>query len=142
MDLKQNETIEDLQMNGMKIIQSDDGFKFGIDAVLIANFCKVRRGDRGVDLGTGTGIIPIILAAKSEALRIFGLEIQPEVSEMAQRSVAMNGLEPRIEIINGDLKNRKQIFEKSSMDFVVSNPPYFKVDTIKSENMKKINPDK
>ena len=138
MDLKQNETIEDLQMNGMKIIQSDDGFKFGIDAVLIANFCKVRRGDRGVDLGTGTGIIPIILAAKSEASRIFGLEIQPEVSEMAQRSVAMNGLEPRIEIINEDLKNRNQIFEKSSMDFVVSNPPYFKVDTIKSENMKKM----
>lgn len=138
MDLKHNETIEDLQLNGFKIIQSDDGFKFGIDAVLIANFCRIRRGDRGVDLGTGTGIIPIIIAAKSEASKIFGLEIQAEVYEMAQRSVTMNGLDSRIEIINGDLKNISDMFEKSSMDFVVSNPPYFKVDTLKSENMKKM----
>lgn len=138
MNLKTNETIEDLQLNGLKIIQSDDGFKFGIDAVLIANFCKIKRGDCGVDLGTGTGIIPIILAAKSQASKIYGVEIQEEVSEMAKRSVIMNELESRIDIINDDIKNRKLFFENSSMDFVVSNPPYFKTDTIKSENIKKM----
>lgn len=138
MELKQSETIEDLQIKDYKIIQSTDGFKFGIDAVLIANFCRLKRGDVGVDIGTGTGIISILLAAKSEIKKVYALEIQSEVADMAMRSVKLNSLEERIEVVNGDLKEKKSLFAKASMDFVVSNPPYFKADTLKSENIKKL----
>ncbi|MGL5256833.1 MAG: tRNA1(Val) (adenine(37)-N6)-methyltransferase [Proteocatella sp.] len=138
MELKQSETIEDLQIKGYKIIQSTDGFKFGIDAVLIANFCRLKRGDVGLDIGTGTGIISILLAAKSELKKVYALEIQSEVADMAMRSVKLNELEERIEVINGDLKDKTRLFGKASMDFVVSNPPYFKADTLKSENIKKL----
>lgn len=138
MELKQSEVIEDLQMKNYKIIQSSDGFKFGIDAVLIANFCKLKKGDVGVDIGTGTGIIPIILAAKSEVSKVYALEIQEEVADMARRSVFLNKLSDRIEVINDDLKNKSNLFNKASMDFVVSNPPYFKADTLKSDNIKKL----
>lgn len=138
MELKQSETIEDLQIKGYRIIQSTDGFKFGIDAVLIANFCRLKKGDVGVDIGTGTGIISILLAAKSELKKVYALEIQNEVADMAMRSVELNELEDRIEVINGDLKDKSKLFGKASMDFVVSNPPYFKADTLKSENIKKL----
>lgn len=138
MEIKQGEIIDDLQLKGYKIIQSEDGFKFGIDAVLIANFCNIRKGDIGVDLGTGTGIIPVILAAKSEAHKIYGLEIQREVEDMAKRSVALNSLEDKIEIIHGDIKTASKIFGKATMDFVVSNPPYFKANTLKSPKEKKL----
>lgn len=138
MKIKQNESIEDLQLKGYKIIQSHDGFKFGIDAVLIANFCRLKNGDVGVDIGTGTGIIPIILAAKSNVSKIYGIEIQDEVAEMAERSVELNDLSSRIEIVNDDIKNRSKLFDKASMDFVVSNPPYFQTNTLQSENLKKL----
>lgn len=138
MELKQLEVLEDLQIKDYKIIQSLDGFKFGIDAVLIANFCRLKKGNIGVDIGTGTGIIPIILVAKSEISKVYALEIQDEVADMAKRSVLLNGLSESIEIINDDLKNKSNLFDKASMDFVVSNPPYFKIDTLKSDNIKKL----
>ncbi|MGB5823489.1 MAG: tRNA1(Val) (adenine(37)-N6)-methyltransferase [Proteocatella sp.] len=137
MKIKNDESIEDLQLNGYKIIQSNDGFKFGIDAVLIANFCRLKNGEVGVDLGTGTGIIPIIIAAKSNASKIYGIEIQEEVADMASRSVELNDLTSKIEIIHDDIKNKSQLFAKASMDFVVSNPPYFQTNTLQSENVKK-----
>jgi len=135
--IKNEENIEDLQLKGYKIIQSNDGFKFGIDAVLIANFCRLKNGDVGVDLGTGTGIIPIIIAAKSNISKIYGIEIQEDVAEMASRSIKLNDLTSKIEIVNDDLKNKSQLFAKASMDFVVSNPPYFQINTLQSDNVKK-----
>ena len=99
----EHERVDDLQINNLKIIQNPDGFCFGIDAVLLANFVKVKKNSKVVDLGTGTAIIPILLAGKSKTSHITALEIQEEVADMAERSVKLNGLEDRIEILNSDL---------------------------------------
>ncbi len=119
-----NERIDDLQYKGLKIIQKKDGFCFGVDAVLLANFAEVKKGDKIIDLGTGTGIIPILLAGKTEASKITGLEIQHDMAEMAQRSVCMNNLQDRAEIVCGDIKESLQYFSPSSFNIVVTNPPY------------------
>lgn len=122
--LKENERIDDLQYRGMKIIQDETGFKFGIDAVLLANFARVKPNSRVADLGTGTGIIPILLAAKTEAKIIYGLEIQHKIAEMAARSVLLNSLSERVRIIEGDIRESDLYFKPSSIDTVVTNPPY------------------
>ncbi len=122
--VKEAERVDDLQVKGLKIIQNPDGFCFGIDAVLLSNFCEVKKGETVVDLGTGTGIIPILIAGKSRARKIIGIEIQDKVAEMAQRSVLMNHLEARVEIINEDLKNAARHVAPSSVDVVTANPPY------------------
>ena len=101
--LKDTERIDDLQLKGLRLIQDKTGFCFGVDAVLLANFAKVKRGAKVVDLGTGTGIIPTLIAGKSEASEIIGVEIQEEVYEMAIRSVRLNNLEDRVRIINADM---------------------------------------
>lgn len=135
--LKENERIDDIQLKGLRLIQNTDGFCFGVDAVLLANFCKIRPGDEVVDLGTGTGIIPIILAGKSRAKSIKGIEIQEEVSEMASRSVKLNKLEDRISIMNVDLKELKDHLPVNHFDVVTSNPPYMHCNGIINENDKK-----
>lgn len=122
--LKENERIDDLQCNGLRIIQNPKGFCFGMDAVLLSNFSEIKKNSSVVDLGTGTGIIPILIAGKSSAKKIYGIEIQDEVADMAKRSVKLNGLEDRIEIINEDLKNIKEHVGVNSIDVVTSNPPY------------------
>lgn len=122
--LKIDEKIDDLQFKGLKIIQNPNGFCFGIDAVLISNFCDVKKNGVVVDLGTGTGIIPILIAGKSSASQIYGLEIQEEVADMATRSVKLNKLEDRIKIIQDNLCNVGNHIKPSSVDVVVSNPPY------------------
>lgn len=119
-----NEKIDDLQYKGLKLIQKDKAFRFGLDAVLLANFVDVKKGSSVIDLGTGTGIISILLAGKTEAASIVGLEIQEEIAEMAQRSVKMNCLEDRVKIVCGDIKDSVDLFGASSFDAVVSNPPY------------------
>lgn len=118
------ERIDDLQLKGLKIIQNPQGFCFGIDAVLLANHVKLKPGDRVVDLGSGTGIIPILLAGKSRTAKFQGLELQQEVYDMARRSVILNQLQERIEILQGDIKRVGEIFPKSQYDVVTSNPPY------------------
>lgn len=118
------ERIDDLQLKGLKIIQNPQGFCFGIDAVLLANHVKLKPKDRVVDLGTGTGIIPILLAGKSRTCSFQGLELQGSVLDMAKRSVILNGLEDRIEMIQGDIKEVGEIFPKSIYDVVTANPPY------------------
>ena len=103
------ERIDDLQINGYKIIQHPDKFCFGMDAVLLSGFAKVKEGERVLDLGTGTGILPILLAAKTSGEHFTGLEIQEESAEMARRSVQLNHLEERIDIIDGDIKVKNSV---------------------------------
>lgn len=122
--LKENERIDDLQCKGLKIIQDPKGFCFGVDAVLLSNFCEIKRNAKVVDLGTGTGIIPILIAGKSNAKEIYGVEIQKTVADMAKRSVELNKLGERINIINKDLKALDNLIDVNSIDVVVSNPPY------------------
>ena len=122
--LLENERVDDLQRNGLKIIQKTDGFCFGMDAVLLSGFAHVKRGEKVLDMGTGTGIIPLLLSAKTQGDHFTALEIQKEIAEMAARSVAMNHLEEKIEIVNGDIKEASRIFGGASFDVVTTNPPY------------------
>ncbi len=121
--VRSDERLDDLQ-NGYKIIQHPDKFCFGMDAVLLSNYAKVKPGEKCLDLGTGTGIIPILLAAKTKGEHFTGLEIQPGSVEMATRSVRYNNLEDRIDIVEGDIKEAAAIFGPSTMQVVTSNPPY------------------
>jgi tRNA1Val (adenine37-N6)-methyltransferase len=124
IDLKDNERIDDLQRNGYQIIQKQNGFCFGMDAVLLSGFAQVKPGERAVDLGTGTGIIPILLEAKYDGIHYTGLEIQEEVADMARRSVILNHLEDKVSIVTGDIKEASRLFGAASFDVVTSNPPY------------------
>lgn len=123
-NLKEHERIDDLQRNGYQIIQNENTFRFGMDAVLLSGFAQVKPGERVLDLGTGTGIIPILLEAKTEGEHFIGLEIQEEAADMASRSVALNHLEEKISIVNGDIKEASSIFSAASFDVVTTNPPY------------------
>ena len=122
--IKENERIDDLQRNGYRIIQDPDRFCFGMDAVLLSGFAIAKKGDKVLDMGTGTGIIPILMEAKTEAEHLTGLEIQPESADMALRSVKLNGLEDKISIVTGDIKEAKNLFPKASFQVITSNPPY------------------
>ena len=124
IELKDEERLDDLQRNGYQIIQKKDGFCFGMDAVLLSGFAAVKPGEKAIDLGTGTGIIPILLEAKYEGEHYTGLEIQDEVAEMAARSVALNHLEEKVSIVKGDIKEASRLFGAASFDVVTSNPPY------------------
>ncbi len=125
VQIRQGECLDDLQ-NGYMLIQKDNGFKFGVDAVLLADFADVKRKDRVVEMGTGTGVIPILLCAKKQAGDITALEIQADMAEMAQRSVQYNKLEDRIQILHMDLKEAPEKLGKALYDCVVTNPPYVK----------------
>lgn len=157
MKLKENERIDDLEYNNLKIIQNEKGFCFGIDSVLISDFAKeIKNNSVGVDLGTGTGIISILLARKTNLSKIYGVEIQPEIADMASRSIKLNKLENKIEIININIKNilnkkekdnsenklinnveknneiiknNSEELRRESFDFIVTNPPYKKLET-------------
>lgn len=124
IDLKENERIDDLHRNGYRIIQNDKAFCFGMDAVLLSGFASVKTGERALDLGTGTGIIPILLEAKTDGEHFTGLEIQEEMADMAARSVRLNDLERKIDIVTGDIKEAGRIFGGASFDVVTANPPY------------------
>ncbi len=124
IDLKPTERLDDLQRNGLKIIQDPERFCFGMDAVLLSGFATAPEGGRVLDLGTGTGIIPILMSAKTKAAELVGLEIQPDSADMASRSVKLNDLESKIKIVQGDIKEAGQLFEAASFDVVTSNPPY------------------
>ncbi len=124
INLEANERIDELHRNGYKIIQNPEGFCFGMDAVLLSGIAKVKPGEVVLDMGTGTGIIPILLEAKTEGKHFTGLEIQEKSADMARRSVLLNDLEEKIEIKVGDIKQASAIFGKNSFDVVTSNPPY------------------
>ena len=124
IELKEGERIDELHRNGYRIIQNERLFCFGMDAVLLSGFAKVKEGERVLDLGTGTGIIPILLAAKTEGEHFTGLEISKASADMAQRSVALNGLSERMDVVLGDIKKAGALFAPASFDVVTSNPPY------------------
>jgi len=124
ISINDNERLDDLQYKGLRLIQKKDGFCFGIDAVLLASFADIKKNDSVIDLGTGTGIIPVLLAGKTEAKAIVGLDIQREMTEMANRSVELNNLQNRVKIVCGDIKDSVECFGASSFNVVASNPPY------------------
>ena len=122
--LKDNERLDDLQRNGYRIIQNPEKFCFGMDAVLLTGFAHAGEKDRLLDLGTGTGIIPILMEAKYHCAHLTGLEIQPESADMAARSVALIKLCDKIDIVTGDIKEADNIFPSASFDCITCNPPY------------------
>ena len=146
MNVKENERIDDLEYNNLKIIQNKKGFCFGLDSVLISDFAReIKKGSCGVDLGTGTGVISLLLVAKTNLKKIIGVEVQEDVANMAKRSVYLNKMQDKIEIVNGNIKDIlftgeqdnknlniysiKQKLQMESFDFVVTNPPYKKLET-------------
>lgn len=137
INLEENERIDDLEYKNLKIIQNKEGFRFGIDSVLLSDFAKeIKKGSKVLDLGTGTGIISILLCGKTELKKIIGIEIQEDVYKMANKSILLNNLENRFEVINEDIKNLRNIFPANSIDAIVTNPPYKKENTgLKSKNM-------
>lgn len=126
--LKEGERLDDLQRSGYQIIQNSDTFCFGMDAVLLTGFAMVKPKEDVVDLGTGTGIIPILLEAKTQGRHFTGVEIQEASAQMARRSVELNHLEDKITIQLGDIKEASKILGASSCDVVTTNPPYMIAD--------------
>ena len=124
IQLKDGERLDELDRNGYRIIQDPKRFCFGMDAVLLAGFAKVKPGEKVLDLGTGTGILPILLEARTKGASFTGLEIQPESADMAARSVRLNHLENKVHIVNGDIRKADRLFGAGSYHVVTSNPPY------------------
>ena len=140
IDLKENERIDDLEFNGLKIIQNKDGFCFGIDSVLLSDFSRdLPKNATALDLGTGTGILGILLCGKTNLSKIYGIEIQKDVADMAKRSIELNNLTNKFEIINDDIKNLSNHFQNNSFDAIISNHPYKKDNCgIKNESETKL----
>ena len=124
VEIKDYERVDDLHRNGYRLIQDPKRFCFGVDAVLLSGFAAAKKGDKVLDLGTGTGIIPILMSAKTQAAHFSALEIQPESAEMARRSVLLNDLQDKIDIVEGDIKKAAEIFKPSYFDVITTNPPY------------------
>ena len=124
IELREGERLDDLQCKGYRIIQNEKLFCFGMDAVLLSGFAQVREGENVLDLGTGTGIIPILLAAKTPGKHFTGLEISEQSVDMAHRSVVLNDLQQRVTIVQGDIKEAGALFTPASFDTITSNPPY------------------
>lgn len=130
IELKKDERIDDLQLKNLKIIQNVNGFCFGIDSILISDFAKnIKKGSMVLDLGTGTGIIGTLLCGKTNLKKVIGVEIQEEVCDMAKRSIILNNLQDKFEIINENIKHIENILPKNTFDVVISNPPYKKENT-------------
>lgn len=128
--LKENERIDDLQIANLKIIQNPEWFCFGIDSVILANFANdIKEKSKIIDLGTGTGILGFLIYGKNNVEHITGIEIQSEVAEMTQRSIKLNKLENKFNIINCDVKEITSYVDKESYDVVITNPPYKKINT-------------
>ena len=124
VELREGERIDDLQRNGLRIIQRADGFRFGTDAVLLADFAGVKKGEHVADVGTGTGVLPLLLSARAQDTTFDAFEIQPDVADMASRSVQLNGLDARIRIHHADCRDAAGIIGHERCHLVVTNPPY------------------
>ncbi len=129
MIFDREETLDTLFEGNLKIIQSKEGYRFSIDALLVAHFCSPRPKDRIMDLGTGCGVIPLILAHRRKDAEIIGVELQPPLAALARRNVALNGFSRRIQILEADLKDIRSAEKQEAFDLVLSNPPYYEVET-------------
>lgn len=142
MDIKlnENERIDDLEYKNLKIVQDKDGFCFGIDSVLLSDFAKeIRSKSIVLDLGTGNGVLGILLCGKKNLSKIYGVEIQEDIANIAQKSINLNKLNNRFEIINDNIKNLNSYFKNDSIDAIISNPPYKKDNSgLKNESQKKL----
>lgn len=142
MDIKlnENERIDDLEYKNLKIVQDKDGFCFGIDSVLLSDFAKeIRSKSIVLDLGTGNGVLGILLCGKTNLSKIYGVEIQEDIATIAQKSINLNKLNNRFEIINDNIKNLNSYFKNDSIDAIISNPPYKKDNSgLKNESQKKL----
>lgn len=138
--VEKNERIDDLEYKGYKIIQNTDGFCYGVDSVLLSDYAKgIKKEAKVVDIGSGTGIISILLCAKTNLKKIYGIEIQEDVADMSRRSILLNDLNSRCEIININIKDVENHIEKNSIDVVVTNPPYKKENTgLKNQDRKNL----
>jgi tRNA1Val (adenine37-N6)-methyltransferase len=142
IELNENERIDDLQYKGLKIIQNNDGFCFGIDSVILSDFAKnIKENSDVVDLGTGTGILGLLLCGKTKLRTITGIEIQEDVAKMAERSIKLNELENRFKIFNVNINSvfKENLLEKNKFDVVIMNPPYKELGSgITNENKSKL----
>ncbi|WP_317855376.1 tRNA1(Val) (adenine(37)-N6)-methyltransferase [Chakrabartyella piscis] len=136
--LNEGERLDDLHRNGYHVIQNPKSFCFGIDAVLLSDFARVKKGETVLDLGTGTGIVPILMEAKTDGFHFTGLEIQAESVDMAQRSVIGNGLSEKISIVHGDIKEIPTLFPQTTFDVVTTNPPYMNAGFVGETSAKSI----
>lgn len=138
--INEDERIDDLEINNFKIIQKKDGFCYGIDSVLLSDFARnIKSGSNVIDLGTGTGILGFLLIAKTKVNKVIGVEIQKEIADMAGRSIVMNGVENKFEIINCNVKDVDDILQIDSYDAIITNPPYKKINSGKTnENLTKL----
>ncbi|MCD7906001.1 MAG: tRNA1(Val) (adenine(37)-N6)-methyltransferase [Clostridiales bacterium] len=136
--MEARERIDDLQRNGFKIIQNSDLFCFGTDAVLLAHFSRIKKGDRIVDLGTGNGVIPLLLCSMYEDIKVTGVEIQPKNAELCRRNIELNGVGDRMSLIEGDIKDIRKYFTAGETQVVVTNPPYMRAEgSLKNESLEK-----
>lgn len=126
MSLLENERIDDLQRGGLRVIQRRDGFRFGTDAVLLSDFASARKHDRLCDLGTGTGVIPLLIYAREGTITADAVELQPDMAAMAARSMELNGLSDVIRVHAGDLREVRSLLPHAQYDLVTCNPPYGK----------------
>lgn len=126
--LKEGERIDNIGFGDLRLIQKPGDFCYGIDAVLLATFADVKKGGKVIDLGTGTGVIPLILSRRTEETEIIGIEVQKDSYERALRNVELNNLSDRVMMIHGDVNEiaEKKLFSKHSFDVVITNPPYIK----------------
>ena len=122
-----DETLDDLRLGGLKILQKQDGYRFSLDPILLCDFAEVKKGEHVVDLGTGSGVICLLLARLSQAANLTGIEINPELAERAQRNVLLNRLRERVEILHGDVRNIRNLLPPQSVQVVLANPPYREV---------------
>lgn len=122
--LQENETIEDLQLNGLRLIQTKNGFRYGMDTVLLAHFANIRESDIVADFGTGSGILPLLLIGRNKGKQFYAIDIMPEAVQLSVRNVELNGLEDRIRVIHADAGDAAKYISPCSVDAVVCNPPY------------------
>ncbi len=127
LEIQEGEALDGLLDGRLKVLQKKRGYRFSVDALLLAHFVRLRRGDRICDLGTGCGVLPLLLAVRRPGIRAVGVELQPGLADLARRNVILNGLADRIEILPGDIRNIKPLLPRGSFDAVVSNPPYRRV---------------
>jgi tRNA1Val (adenine37-N6)-methyltransferase len=124
VSLHSDETLDDLRLGGLRVIQKKDGYRFSLDPLLLCAFARIQPDETVCDLGCGSGVIPLMLARTTGARRIVGIEIQPELADRARRSVLLNDLQDRVEVLHQDLRSAREVLAPESCQVVLANPPY------------------